>query len=42
MTAHPIKIHPKVKKISGLVPPKVDAKAEHREHALKKHRAALR
>jgi len=31
-------IHPEVEKISGLVPPGVDARAEYREHARKKHR----
>ena len=30
-------IHPEVERISGLVPPQVDARAEHREHLLKKH-----
>ena len=31
-------IHPEVEKISGLVPSVVDARAEYREHLLKKHR----
>lgn len=31
-------IHPEVEKISGLIPPEVDARAEYREHALGKHR----
>ena len=31
-------IHPEVEKISGLVPPEVDAKAEYHEHLMKKHR----
>ncbi len=31
-------IHPEVEKISGLVPPTVDAEAEYHEHLLKKHR----
>ena len=30
-------IHPEVEKIAGLVPPEVDARAEYREHALRKH-----
>lgn len=31
-------IHPEVERISGLIPPEVDARAEYREHALGKHR----
>jgi hypothetical protein len=34
-------IHPEVEKISGLIPSQVDAKAEYREHALRKHRGSL-
>jgi len=30
-------IHPEVEKISGLIPPEVDARAEYREHARSKH-----
>ena len=30
-------VHPEVEKISGLVPPEVDAKAEYRKHAREKH-----
>jgi len=30
-------IHPEVERISGLVPPQVGARAEYREHVLKKH-----
>jgi len=29
-------IHPEVEKISGLIPPEVDAKAEYHEHVLRK------
>lgn len=31
-------LHPEVAKISGLVPPDVDARTEYREHLLAKHR----
>jgi hypothetical protein len=31
-------IHPEVEKISGLIPADVDARAEYREHVLRKHR----
>ena len=31
-------IHPEVEKISGLISAEVDARAEYREHALRKHR----
>lgn len=31
-------IHPEVSKISGLIPPDVDAEAEYRDHLLAKHR----
>lgn len=31
-------IHPEVERISGLVPPDVDAEAEYHEHLLTKHR----
>ena len=31
-------VHPEVEKISGLVPPDVDARALYREHLLEKHR----
>ena len=31
-------IHPEVEKISGLIPPAVDARAEYHEHVLRKHR----
>ncbi len=31
-------IHPEVEKISGLIPAEVDARAEYREHALRKYR----
>ena len=31
-------IHPDVLKISGLVPPDVDARAEYRDYLMKKHR----
>jgi hypothetical protein len=31
-------IHPEVEKISGLIPPEVDARGEYHEHALRKHR----
>lgn len=31
------KVHPEVLSISGLVPPGIDAKADYREHLLKKH-----
>ena len=31
-------IHPEVEKISGLIPPQVDAEAEYHDHLLKKHR----
>jgi hypothetical protein len=31
-------IHPAVEKISGLIPPDVDARAEYREHVRAKHR----
>ena len=31
-------IHQEVEKISGVIPPDVDARAEHREHLLRKHR----
>jgi hypothetical protein len=31
-------IHPEVEKISALVPATVDAKGEHRQHVLEKHR----
>lgn len=31
-------IHPEVRKMSGLVPPEVDARAEYREYLSKKHR----
>ena len=31
-------IHPEVERISGLVPPQVDAEAEYHDHLLKKHR----
>lgn len=34
------RIHPRVVQISGLVPPDVDARAEYREHLLKKHRTS--
>lgn len=30
-------IHPEVEKISGLIPPEVDARAEYHEHVLRKH-----
>lgn len=30
-------VHPEVAKISGLIPPTVDARAEYREHAGEKH-----
>lgn len=31
-------IHPEVERISGLVPPHVDAEAEYHTHLMKKHR----
>jgi Family of unknown function (DUF6364) len=31
-------IHPKVERISGLIPRDVDARAEYREHVLEKHK----
>lgn len=31
-------IHPMVQKLSGLIPPEVDAEAEYHEYLLKKHR----
>jgi hypothetical protein len=31
-------IHPEVEKISGLISPQIDARAEFREHAERKHR----
>lgn len=31
-------IHPEVERISGLVPPEIDAEAIYREHLLSKHR----
>jgi hypothetical protein len=31
-------LHPEVEKIAGLVPSEVDARAEYREHARRKHR----
>lgn len=31
-------IHPEVQKISGLIPPYVDAREEYRNHLMKKHR----
>ncbi len=34
----PAEIHPEVERISGLVPPQVDARMEYCEHVLKKHR----
>ncbi len=30
-------IHPEVERISGLIPPEVDARAEYREYAVGKH-----
>lgn len=33
-----VDIHPEVQKISGLVPPHVDAEAEYHAHLMKKHR----
>jgi hypothetical protein len=30
-------IHPEVEKISGLIPPEVDTRAEYHEHVLRKH-----
>ena len=30
-------IHPEVEKISGLIPPEVDARAEYREHVRGRH-----
>jgi Family of unknown function (DUF6364) len=30
-------VHQEVEKISGLIPPEVDARAEFREHAMRKH-----
>jgi Family of unknown function (DUF6364) len=31
-------IHQEVEKISGLIPPDVDARVEHRDHLVRKHR----
>ncbi|HXU28979.1 MAG TPA: hypothetical protein VN851_00240 [Thermoanaerobaculia bacterium] len=31
-------IHPEIEKISGLIPPEVDARAEYYEHSVRKHR----
>jgi hypothetical protein len=31
-------IHSEVERISGVIPPDVDARDEHREHLLRKHR----
>jgi uncharacterized protein DUF6364 len=31
-------IHPEVERISGLIPAEVDARAEYREHTVRKHR----
>jgi len=31
-------VHPEVERITGLVPPEVDARAEYREHVREKHR----
>lgn len=30
-------IHPKIKEITGIIPPDIDAKAEYAEYILKKH-----
>jgi uncharacterized protein DUF6364 len=37
-TEHPAGIHPEVEKISGLVPPDVDAEAMYREDLIKRYR----
>jgi len=33
-----IHIHPEVEKITGLIPPDVDAQAEYREHVIEKYK----